>query len=154
MGSSWEFLGTLIPNLWDCLLVLLLTALLIMYIFLRVNPTHHLKAVFSSICCAFTYYATLTGFDYFKTASCTQVVVPYFHRMQNNHPLIVFFCCCLPFTTTIMLALLIAIWSFLWSVVASISSYRFPFLSYCEYMFCAIMFATNSFLVPLGKLTS
>ena len=94
--ASCKFPGIRIPNLCVFVWWSLLTALIIISIFLRVKLNHHLNAGSSSICWYFTYSETSIGFDSFKSARRSYVVVPSFHWMQKNHPLVVFLWCAWP----------------------------------------------------------
>ena len=101
-----------IINLLVFLCCILLTALIIVSLFRRVKLIHHLKAGSLSICWVFAYLATSDGFDSLMSASCSQVVVQSFRRMQKNHPLVVFFYFGRSFTTTSALAFSVAVCSF------------------------------------------
>ena len=77
---------------------------MIWFLLFRVYGTHHTNIGYLSIPCAKYHSATSTGYDSFKYASRSQVVVPYFHCTHSFQLIVVFSMCYCPFQLVYILA--------------------------------------------------
>ena len=125
-NASLTVLGISNPNLLVVLWYQRLTAARILSLFFVMYGTHQEKAGSPSIPLSMAYWATLIGYDSFRSARRSQVYVPSFHRTHSFQPIVVFQWCCLPLTVMYRSTLRSALESFWWSVIASSNRYWFP----------------------------
>ena len=142
------------PNLWVVLWYRQLTAARILSFFVMTYGTHQEKAGSPSIPLSIAYWATSIGYDSFRSARCSQVDVPSFHRTHSFQPIVVFLWCCLRLTVIYQSTLRTALESFWWSIIASSNKYWFPSGSHWAYICSAIVFAENSAVQPSVNPTS
>jgi hypothetical protein len=109
--------GTSIPNLKLSFLSRAFTAAIIKLRFLSTLGTHQAKAGSSLIPTEVAYSAVSIG-QSFNSAKFTQEVVPLLHSTQSFHPLVVFFCCRRPLCMKYCRSLVMAVESFVWSMMA------------------------------------
>ena len=101
------------------------------------------------------YLAVCTGYHSLKSESFSQVVEPFFHITQTSQYFFEPFYCCFPLeSTNFCSALVIVLYFFLWSTIASNSRIWSPFPSHMAYIDSAISFAVSSVTSPSSNFTS